>query len=236
MPVQWRAGADQFAADLAELPRLAEAAAILGLSRTNTWVMPETSRLPEAPGDRERHREETVRLHVERIGAIARVLDRFDIQLGLEVIGVQSSRTGRGLPFIARLADLDPVLGPIRAESPNVGIVLDGWHLYAAAESVEAGFAWGVPRVIVVHVADLPSSAPSDRLAMNDSDRGLPGENGAIDSKAFLQRLHDAGYEGSVTAEPMPGCRTLQGLSPGLVAERVASAIRSVWPRQTSPL
>ena len=44
---------------------------------------------------------------------------------------------------------------------------------------------------------------------MNDNDRGLPGENGAIDCKALLQRLASAGYDGPVTAEPMPGCRTL---------------------------
>jgi len=235
MPVQWRASAAQFADDMAQLPRLAEAAAILGLSRTNTWVMPETNELPATPADRDRHHAEVVRLHVERLGVIARVLDGFGIQLGLEVIGVRSSRTGRGLPFIFRLGDLDPILGPVRAESPNVGIVLDGWHLYAAGESIEAGLAWGIPRVVVVHIADLPSSAPADRLSMNDSDRGLPGENGAIDSKGLLQRLHNVGYDGSVTAEPMPACRTLASLTSERVAGRVATAIRSVWPRQTSP-
>src|SRR4051812_29860497 len=42
MPVHWCGDAATFARDLARLPRLAEAAAILGLSRTATWVLPET--------------------------------------------------------------------------------------------------------------------------------------------------------------------------------------------------
>jgi sugar phosphate isomerase/epimerase len=230
MPVQWRAGAARFAEDLAQLPRLAEAAAILGLARTNTWVMPETDESPTTSPDRAAHHAAVVRLHVERLGAIARVLDGFGIRLGLEVIGVESSRTGRGLPFLFRLADLDQVLDSIRVEAPDVGIVLDSWHLYAAGESVEAGLAWGVDQVVVVHVADLPSGASADRLAMNDNDRGLPGEHGAIDSKVILNRLSRAAYEGPVTAEPMPACRTLAGLTPESIAGRVARAMRSVWP------
>ena len=75
------------------------------------------------------------------------------------MIGVASFRTGRGLPFITRLADLGQLLDSLRDEAPNVGIVLDGWHLYAAGESVEAGLAWGVERVVWIHVADLPAAA-----------------------------------------------------------------------------
>ena len=143
---------------------------------------------------------------------MARTLQPFGIRLGLEVIGVASFRTGRGLPFVTRLADLGQLLDSLRDEAPNVGIVLDSWHLYAAGESVEAGLAWGVEQVVWTHLADLPAAALRDPAAMNDNDRGLPGENGAIDCKALLQRLASAGYHGPVTAEPMPGCRTLARL------------------------
>jgi sugar phosphate isomerase/epimerase len=230
MPVQWRGDAARFAHDLAGLPRLAEAAAILGLARTNTWVMPETCERPATPDGRATHLAAVVRWHIDRLGAMARLLDRFGIRLGLEVIGVESSREGHGLPFISRLADLDRILGTLRDEAPNSGILLDGWHLYAAGESVEAGLVWGMPRVVGVHVADLPAAALPDRTLMKDSDRGLPGENGAIDSKALLRRLKDSGYDGPVTAEPMPGCRSLAGLEPEVIVHRVAVAVRSVWP------
>jgi sugar phosphate isomerase/epimerase len=230
MPVHWRGDAALFARDLARLPRLAEAAAVLGVSRTATWVMPETSEPPATPSGHAAHHGAVVRLHVERLGAIARVLDTFGIRLGLEVIGVASSRTGRGLPFVCRMADLDRVLGPVRGEAPNFGILLDGWHLYGAGESVEAGLVWGPRAVVGVHVADLPESALPDRSAMIDGDRGLPGENGAIDSKALLQHLSDVGYDGPVAAEPMPGCRSLAGLESEAIGHRVAAVLRSVWP------
>lgn len=230
MPVQWRGDAETFARDLERLPRLAEAAAVLGLSRTGTWVMPETPERPETSAERAAHHADVARLHRERLGAIARMLDRFGIRLGLEVIGVASSRTGRGLPFVARMADLGPVLSSLRDEAPNVGIVLDGWHLYAAGESFETGLMWGLPGVVWVHVADLPAKALADPSAMIDGDRGLPGENGAIDNRGLLQRLSDVGYHGPVTAEPMPGCRTLAGREPEAIAQMVASALRSVWP------
>jgi sugar phosphate isomerase/epimerase len=169
--------------------------------------------------------------HVRRLGAIARVLGRFGVRLGLEVIGVASFRSGRGLPFITRLADLGPLLDSLRRVAPSVGVVIDGWHLYAAGEPVEAGLAWGVDAVVWTHVADLPRESGRDPAAMNDNDRGLPGENGAIDCKALLQQLASAGYDGPVTAEPMPGCRTLARRNqPEAVAYQVAQALRSVWP------
>ena len=214
----------------ARLPRLAEAAATLGLARTHTWVLPETVHRPARASDHDAYHAEVVRWHVERLGAIARVLDGFGIRLGLEVIGVSSSRTGRGLPFVCRLADLDRVLGSIQDESSNVGILLDGWHLHAAGEAIEAGLGWGIEAVVGLHIADLPAAANPDRAAMNDGDRGLPGENGAIDNTSLLKRLFEAGYDGPVTAEPMPGCRSLAGLDPKTVVRRVATAMRSVWP------
>ena len=173
---------------------------------------------------------ETAAWHVDRLGRVARALDAHGVRLGIEVIGVASSRTGRGEPFVRRMADLDPVLGALWHEAPNLGVVVDSWHLYAAGEPVEAGLAWGVERVVWVHVADLPASAPADRAAMQDLDRGLPGERGLVESRRLLQRLSEAGYDGPVTAEPMVGCRSLNGLTPGQAVARLAEAIRSVWP------
>src|SRR4051794_8100009 len=63
LPVDWRGARDRFLHDLDRLPRLAEAAATLGLTRTGTWVLPETS--PEFPGGRAADRPATVAGHVE---------------------------------------------------------------------------------------------------------------------------------------------------------------------------
>ena len=92
LPVDWRGDSRRFARDLARLPKLAEAARLMGLSRTGTWVMPETPDRPEGddPAVIAAHRAALVAFHVERLGAIARILAEHGSRLGLEVIGVET--------------------------------------------------------------------------------------------------------------------------------------------------
>ncbi|WP_406693591.1 TIM barrel protein [Singulisphaera sp. Ch08] len=233
LPVDWRGDAGRFAHDLEQLSRFAEAAAVVGARQTGTWVMPETLATLEPDGNRSSLLAATAEMHVQRLGAIARVLANHGVRLGLEVIGVESFRSGRGVPFVTRLSELDRQLGAIWQESANLGILVDGFHLYAADETIEAGFAWGVDRIVWVHVADLPTSSRSDRSAIQDHDRGLPGENGAIDSGQLLRRLAEEGYSGPVTAEPGAKCRSLAGRSAQEIARLVASAMNAVWPQPT---
>lgn len=230
LPVDWRGDAGRFAHDLEQLPRYAEAAATLGASRTGTWVMPETPAPSGADDTQAALLAATAAFHRDRLGAIARILNAHGVRLGLEVIGVESFRSGRGLPFITRLSDIDRSLGSIWQE-PNVGILVDGFHLFAAGESMEVALTWGVDRVVWVHVADLPETSPPHRGTIQDCDRGLPGENGAIDSGRLLRMLAEAGYAGPVTAEPGAKCRSLAGRSAMDVAQLVASAMRSIWPQ-----
>jgi sugar phosphate isomerase/epimerase len=222
-PIDWRGDESSFRLGLDGLGPVLEAARILGLSTTGTWVM------PELPGP-EADRAEVAALHVRRLGTLARLLDAYGIKLGLEVIGVESFRTGRGEPFVARLGDLDRELGEIWTESANLGILLDAFHLHAADEAIEAGLARGVGRVCWVHIADLPPGGSIDRSAIVDAHRGLPGENGAVDIGRFLARLATEGYEGPVTVEPLANCESLIGLKPRDVAERVKRSLDAVWP------
>src|SRR5262245_49296523 len=104
LPVAWRGDAATFASDLERLPRFAEAAEILGLSRTGTYIMPETPGMPEPGTDAASYVELVANLHIERLAAVARILNEHGIRLGLEVIGVESFRSGRGIPFVTRLA------------------------------------------------------------------------------------------------------------------------------------
>ena len=227
LPVSWRDGRETFERDLANLPRLAGVAATLGLSRTGTWVLPA---LPVYGSSVEDQYAAAVRLHVERLTAIANVLAVEGIRLGLEVIGVESSRQGLGEPFVHRLADLDRVLDGLWDLVPNLGILLDGFHLYAAGETLEQGLAWGVGRIVWVHVADLPATSSPARSAILDHERGLPGEHPAVGTAALLAGLHANGYEGPVTAEPWGNCRQFRGQDPSRVVAITAAALRSVWP------
>jgi len=129
------------------------------------------------------------------------------------------------------MADLGTELGTLLDGAPSVGVLIDTFHLYAAGETIEAGLAWGAKRIVWVHVADLPALATPERASMHDHDRGLPGENGAVDCRGWLRRLAEAHYDGPVTVEPLSGCRSLKDLEPEAIAQRAASTLDSVWPR-----
>ncbi len=230
LPLDWKRDEVSFRAELAELPRFAEAAARLGLTRTGTWVLPETPLRPEDPAEKAAHFAEITAWHVDRLGSIAEVFSRFSIRLGLEVIGVASFRTGDGWPFVTRMAELEAPLGALFHSHPSVGVLADVFHLHAADEPVDAALAWGIDRVIWAHVADLPATSNGNRASIVDADRGLPGESGWVGVAGFLKRLQEAGYDGPVTAEPLARCRSLQGLEPGEVARRLRESLASVWP------
>lgn len=229
MPVAWRGDEAVFRRDLDDLPRLLDAASTLGLLRTATWVMPEVPGAL-APLGPEAAREATTRFHVERLSALMEVLEPYRVRLGLEAIGVARFRSGRTPPFLTRLGDLGPVLDPISARFPDVGLLLDGFHLYASGEPLDVALARGAGAVVWAHVADLPAGAPADPALMEDHERGLPGDHGAIDNRGLLAALRDLGYDGPVTAEPLARCRSLAGLDPRATAEAVARSLRSVWP------
>jgi sugar phosphate isomerase/epimerase len=234
LPVDWKGDRGRFEADLERLPTLAEVAATLGLSATGTWVLPE---LPARPGDSRREAalfEDVFAMHVDRLGAIARVLANHGTRLGLEVIGVESARSGTGRPIFAIDGpEFAQLLTALRSRTRSVGLLVDAWHLFAA------GLPPGLPPcvsaadVVWIHVADVPAGFDGDRRALRDRYRGLPGEHGAIDARGLLKSLAGQGYRGPVTAEPLGDCRSLEGLGPEDVARAIRSALCRVWPGGT---
>ncbi len=161
------------------------------------------------------------------MGKIAEILADHGSRLGLEIMGPASARRGPGAVFVHQYRRLAEHLGELRAEHPNVGVLVDAFHLFAAGEGVEAGFVWGVDSVAWVHVAD---SANPDRLRVLDQERALPGETGLADCRGLLKRLAAEGYDGPVTVEPLTHCRSLQGLDALATARRTLASLQTVWP------
>ncbi|HWE39964.1 MAG TPA: TIM barrel protein [Isosphaeraceae bacterium] len=233
LPVDWRGDRGRFEADLERLPGLAEAAATLGLASTGTWLFPELpTRSTDARGEAALF-DEVFALHVDRLGAIAAVLADHGTRLGLEVIGVETARSGVGRPIFAidgpEFADL---LAALRARTSAVGVLVDAFHLFAAGLPLELPMGLSVGDVVWVHVADVPAGFEGNRRALRDRDRDrdLPGECGRIDVRELLQTLAARGYRGPVTAEPLRACRSLAGLGPEGAARAVRSALGRVWP------
>lgn len=233
LPVDWRGPEARFRGDLRVLPRYAEAAAILGLSRTGTWVLPEVHPQREADAGYQDCVSRTVQFHLDRLGPIADILGEHGSRLGLEILGPATARSSRTAPFVHRYEHLQERLGSLQKAHSNVGVLVDAFHVFAAREDCEAGLVWGVESVIWVHVAD---AARSDPASLLDQDRELPGVTGWADCRGLLKLLSARGYNGPITAEPLGRCESLKGLDALQTACRTRLALSSVWPDQVTAL
>src|SRR5438034_3977702 len=83
LPVEWRKSDEIWRGDLDKLPRLAKAAASIGIGRCFTWVMPCSNERPMA---------QNRKFHIDRFKPIADVLAQQKIRLGLEFIGPKTLR------------------------------------------------------------------------------------------------------------------------------------------------
>jgi sugar phosphate isomerase/epimerase len=146
-------------------------------------------------------REDQRKVAVDRLSAVASVLQKSGIRLGVEFLGPLYFRMPRAgappsVPFIWNMPD---AVALAKDCGSNVGVVLDAWHWHhsnsTVADIVDAGSA----RIVQVHVSDAKPSAPED---VRDNQRVMPGE-GIIDLIAFFQALKKTGYADGVSPEPL---------------------------------
>ncbi len=141
------------------------------------------------------------KLAVDRLSAVAGVLQKSNIRLGVEFLGPLYFRQRRpdgppSEPFIWNMRD---ALALAKDCAPNVGVVLDAWHWYHSNSTVADILDAGAARIVQVHVSDAKSSPPEE---VRDNQRLMPGE-GIIDLVAFFQALKKVGYADGVSPEPL---------------------------------
>ncbi len=188
LPTDWRGADDTFKRDLEALPRLAGAAVAIGCTRCATWIM---------PGSNDLQLTDNRHFHVDRFRPIARALSVHGICIGLEFIGPKTLRETFKHPFIYRMGDM---LNMAREIGPNVGLLLDSYHVYTAGHTLDEVRQLKAREVVYVHINDAPAGLTPDQQF--DTVRCLPGETGVIDITGFLRALKQIGYEGPVTPEP----------------------------------
>jgi sugar phosphate isomerase/epimerase len=186
--VDWRGEEATWQKGLEALPRLAQAAAAIGGTRTMTWIMPCSN---------DRDFGANWDFHVARFTPIARILADQGCSLGLEFIGPKTLRDSQKYPFVHTLSKM---LEMGREIGPNVGLLLDCWHWYTSHGTLDEIRALRPEHVVYVHVNDAPAGIPID--SQIDNTRALPGETGVIDIAGFLQALQAIGYAGPITPEP----------------------------------
>ena len=137
----------------------------------------------------------------DRIAAIAEVLQKSGVRIGLEFLGVLQFRSGAAgaapsYPFIWTLPETVALAADC---GPNVGVILDAWHWHHSGGTTAEIRATPESRLVHVHVSDAKPMPPQD---VRDNMRVMPGE-GSIDLVGFFQALKAAGYTDGVSPEPL---------------------------------
>jgi len=188
VPVDWRGEEVKWQEGLAELPRLAKAAADLGCLRSATWIMPCSNDLTF---------DENLKFHVERWTPIADIMGEHGISIGLEFVGPKTLRDKFTHEFVYRA---DQMLEMGAKIGPNVGLLLDCFHWYTSHGTVEELKNLKPEQIVYVHINDGAEGRSADEQI--DGDRRLPAATGVIDIKGFFDALREIGYTGPVAAEP----------------------------------
>ncbi len=170
------------------LPENAQFASAIGLHQMMAVLSP-ASPVPK---------DERRKFVKARVMAIAEVLQKSNIRLGLEFLGPVYMRSNAKSPhtFMYTL----PETVALAAEcGPNIGVVLDAWHWHHSGGSTAEILAAGKARIVHVHVSDAKPAPPEE---VRDNQRHMPGE-GVIDLVGFFQALKKIGYVDGVSPEPL---------------------------------
>jgi sugar phosphate isomerase/epimerase len=146
-------------------------------------------------------KEEQRKVVRDRLAAISEVLQRSNLRLGVEFLGVQQFRVGRagGPPPNPFIWTLPETVALAKDSGPNIGAVLDAWHWHHSGGTIADILVVEKARIVHIHVSDAKAQPPEE---VRDNQRLMPGE-GVIDLVGFFQALKKIGYEDGVSPEPL---------------------------------
>ena len=164
-------------------------------------VLPASTPLPK---------EEQRKIARDRLAAVSEVLQKSNVRLGIEFLGVQQFRTQRpdGPPTHPFIWNLPEAAALAKDSGPHIGVILDVWHWHHSGGTVDDILAAGKDRIVHIHVSDAKAQPPEE---VRDNQRLMPGE-GVISLVGFFQALKKIGYDGGVSPEPLG--RVPQEMSP----------------------
>lgn len=186
LPVHLGAQAEEYAAQLEKLPKLAELAATLGCTRLNTVLEPASETKPF---------HENFESHRKRLIEVAGVLGKHGLNLAIGFDPTAAARAGKPFEFIYTLDNLLMLLSLVSAK--NVGVAVDLWALYVSGAGWEGIKKLKPEQLLLVDVSDA-------RQASGEPGRVLPRDGGTIDVAAALTYLGEIGYEGPITPHRDP--------------------------------
>ncbi len=202
------------------LPQLTDDAAFcsaVGCQRMMV-VLPASTPLPK---------DDQRKIARDRLAAISEVLQKSDVRLGIEFLGVQQFRTQRpdGPPAHPFIWNLPEAVALAKDSGPNIGVILDVWHWHHSGSTIDDILAAGKDRIVHIHVSDAKAQPPEE---VRDNQRLMPGE-GVINLVGFFQALKKIGYEGGISPEPLG--RVPQEMSPEEGAKLALDTTRTVMKK-----
>jgi sugar phosphate isomerase/epimerase len=168
-----------------ELVRRLEQCQALGAPHLG--ITPGTPGDPGVPAERSLA---TLDRGAENLRRAADLAAPYGVRLGIEFL--------KGVRFVSTLPTA--LLLAQRVAHPQVGVVVDTFHLYAGMSKTEDldRLAAAPGQLSFVHVNDVPEVRP--REAWTDPDRVLPGE-GTVPLGEIFERLRRSAYDGYVSLE-----------------------------------
>jgi sugar phosphate isomerase/epimerase len=180
------------------------------------------------PGSNSKPYEENFMWHVEKLKVLVELLGSYDVKLGLEFIGAKTLRDSFKYPFIF---NIHQALELANAVSPDLGIIIDCFHLYTSGGKAEDILAVGSgDRIVNVHANDaFPGRA---REEQQDLERQLPMTTGIVDIDGILKVLKQLEYDGPVICEPFqPTVGRYQGMPDEEVAVEVSQVMKKLFSK-----
>ncbi len=219
-PAQWglpvNGTQNEWSVDLTELAACAKLAASLGAPRCATWV-------PSWSDSRDL--ASNIAFHIERLTPVARVLADHGCSLGLEFLGPATLFNTHKYAFIHAMG---PMIDMARRIGPNVGLLLDAWHLFTSGGTLSDLAKLKASNIVHVHINDAPKGVPFDQVS--DQVRFLPLETGVLDLAGFMRVLAKLGYDGPITTEPFNArLNAIAVTNPGAAAREVSAVMDRLW-------
>jgi sugar phosphate isomerase/epimerase len=191
LPIRWTGDAQDFQAELTQVPLLLEVSANISADRCTTTIRPTCDQRPF---------HENFKFHVERLQQIADALAPGNLKLGLTLLAAPAERADGGFEFIHQVDPLLQLLNSVQRD--NVGLAFDAWSWFVGGGDLDKLRTLRGEQIVSVRLADIPADA--DLSSITADQRLMPGEGGVIDSAALISALDDLGYDGPVALAPNP--------------------------------
>jgi sugar phosphate isomerase/epimerase len=214
LPVNLRGDDAAFGVQLGLLAAACEVAAALNAHCCIFTVPPASDELAFQPN---------FELHRQRLGQVADMLAKHDIQLGLGFQAAPVHREGKQHQFICQTEELLTLVKTIGAS--NVGVTIDTWNWFVGGGGIDQIRELTAEQIVAVRLSDY--SATSDLSTITEKTRSLPLEDGAVDCQLLVNLLAEKEFDGPVTLFPHPS--TLRGATRESIVQRAANTLEELW-------